>query len=72
MQADNPHLMPEVLKMFRRGFDTAAMAKMLKIHEADAERVLHTALAVERTTKELESEKEKGDGQEEGEGEGHS
>lgn len=51
MRLDSPDLMPQVLRMFRHGFDTAAMSDLLEIKEATIERVLHAALAGDQKAK---------------------
>jgi hypothetical protein len=48
MVVNGNELMPKVLAMFRRGFDTAAIGSTLEIKEATIERVLHAALAGNR------------------------
>lgn len=41
-------MIPQVLSMFRRGFDTAAISGMLEVKESVIERVLHIALENDR------------------------
>lgn len=45
------NLSDEVLRMFRRGFDTASIARLLRVSEPEAVRWLHQALSHDRYAK---------------------
>jgi hypothetical protein len=62
MRRDDPLLLPQVLGMFRRGYDTMSISHTLEIKESIIERVLHAALAGEKVAKSLLKE----------DGEGHA
>lgn len=53
MKRDDPRLLPEVLALFRRNFDTMDISDKLEIKESVIERVLHAALAGEKVAKSL-------------------
>jgi hypothetical protein len=53
MRRDDPNLLPEVLTMFRHGYDTMGISDRLEIKESIIERILHAALAGEKVAKEL-------------------
>jgi hypothetical protein len=53
MRRDDPHLLPEVLTMFRHGYDTMDISGRLAIKESIIERLLHAALAGEKVAKSI-------------------
>lgn len=56
MKRDDPKLLPRVLDLFRRGYDTMTISESLELRESIIERVLHAALAGDRIARSLLNE----------------